>query len=582
MFLNYLDWFIIIAYFLISLVIGLYFAKRASQSTTEFFLGGRNLPWWLAGTSMVATTFAADTPLAVAELIATKGIAGNWLWWNMLAGGMITTFFFAKLWQRANILTDVEFIELRYSGLAASFLRCFRSIYMGLLINTVIIGWVNVAMISILMVFFQISYSEAFLFVGLAMLLVMVYASVSGYLGVVWTDAVQFWIAMAGTITLAVIVVNSDKIGGMAALQKKLPESALNFFPTIQSATDLSSIGTSLSLSLGSFLTYIAVQWWASWYPGSEPGGGGYIAQRMMSAKDEKNAIYATLFFQIAHYCIRPWPWILVGLAAIVLYPELPVEDKKLGYVYAMRDFLPNGLRGLLLVAFFAAYMSTIATQLNWGTSYLINDFYKRFVRPDSSEKELVLASRIATFLTMLLAVFVTSLITTISGAWQFLMECGAGLGLVLILRWYWWRVNAWSEITATIAPFLFYALSKYYLALEFPGSFFLTVGCTTFLWIFVTYLTPSEPLHLLQNFYRRIQPGGFWKPIAQSLEMKQNKGEMGYLLLTTLVSILMAYSMLFLIGKLILGKLNESLLYLCILFLSFLVLRLTLGKLKL
>ncbi|MFY7786224.1 MAG: sodium:solute symporter family transporter, partial [Thermoflexibacteraceae bacterium] len=356
-------------------------------------------------------------------------------------GGILTALFFAHLWRKANIVTDVELIEKRYSGKEAAVLRGFKAIYMGVFLNSVVIAWVNVALGALLKVFFDIPDEQLLWYIAGAMLFVAIYSSLSGLIGVAVTDAVQFWIAMIGCTVLAVIVVNSEQVGGISGLKAKLPAWSLDFFPTISSAE-----GTAQSLSIGvaTFLAYIGFQWWASWYPGAEPGGGGYVVQRMMSVPTEEDAQKATLFFQVAHYCLRPWVWIMVGLCCIILYPDLPEQNKKLGYVMAIKDFLPAGLKGLLLVAFLAAYMSTIATQLNWGTSYLINDFYKRFITPQATEKQLVGSSRIGTFVIMLAALFVTAQLSTMEGAFKFMIECGAGLGLVLILRWYWWRINAW------------------------------------------------------------------------------------------------------------------------------------------
>lgn len=560
--LSTLDIIIIAAYFLLSLIIGVALTKRAGKSMNDFFLGGRSLPWWIAGTSMVATTFAADTPLAVNELVATKGIAGNWLWWSFVFGGMLTVFFFAKLWRRANILTDVEFIELRYSGKSAAFLRGFRAIYLGGFMNAVIIGWVNVALISILEIFFNIPSDRALLYVAGAMVITVLYSSLSGLLGVAVTDAVQFIIAMTGCIVLAVIVVNSEKIGGIAGLKAKLPSGTLDFFPHIHVKSGGSEIGTTLSLGLGSFLAYIGIQWWSSWYPGAEPGGGGYVAQRMMSAKNEKHAVISVLFFQIAHYCLRPWPWILVGLCTIILYPELGMDDKKAGYVMAMKDFLPDGFKGLLITAFLAAYMSTIATQLNWGASYVVNDFYNRFLNKHHSEKKLVAASRIATVIMMLFGLFATTLINSISGVWQFIMECGAGLGLVLILRWYWWRINAWSEIAATIAPFIAFAISKWIFNMEFPESFFLTVGFTTFAWLLVTFLTKPTAKEKLEKFYLNIRPGGWWGPVRNNLNFPSHGQKSWGLILCWLTSVLMIYAILFAGGKLIFAEYADFMLW--------------------
>ncbi|ELR71570.1 Sodium:solute symporter family protein [Fulvivirga imtechensis AK7] len=578
-----IDYIIIISFFLISLAIGLWFRKEAGKDISHFFLGGRNLPWYIAGISMVATTFAADTPLAVTELVAQNGVAGNWLWWNMLAGGMLTTFFFAKYWRRADVLTDIEFIELRYSGKAARFLRGFRALYFGVFMNVLIIGWVNVALMSLLQIFFDIPQNELLWYVAGAMLIVVVYSAMSGLLGVAFTDVIQFVIAMTGSIILAIIVVNSDKVGGIDNLKASLPEGTLNFFPKIGSEGG----GSMLALGLGSFLAFIGFQWWASWYPGAEPGGGGYIAQRMMSTKTEKDAVYSTLFFQIAHYCIRPWPWILVALCAIILYPELSATDSKLGYVMAMKDFLPTGLKGLLLVAFFAAYMSTISTQLNWGTSYLINDFYKRFISPQAGQKQFVMASRIGTLLLMLIALFVTSLINTISGVWSFIIECGAGLGLVMILRWYWWRINAWSEIVATVAPFIGYGLSKFVFVQldeswgkglgEDPRSFFFTVAFTTVAWIVATYVSkPTDEKHL-RAFFDKIKPDGNWRPFRA----EKHGQRLMKLIICWLSAIAMAYSALFLTGSFIFKEWNEGIIYSTICIVSFVVLRYTAGKVR-
>jgi Na+/proline symporter len=599
MHLSTLDFLIAGSFFLVILVVGLSYTSKASKNLTSFFLAGRNLPWHLAGISMVATTFAADTPLAVTEIVHADGIAGNWIWWSFLAGGMLTTFFFANLWRKANVLTEVELIELRYSGKEAAVLRGFKSIYLGLFLNVVIIAWVNVALQSLLQVFFNLTPMMAFFYTALAMLFVAIYSSLSGLLGVVMTDVIQFFIAMTGCIVLAIFVINSEAIGGIIGLKAQINEidpAILNFLPTIGAGGTAQTLG----LSVAAFLTYATVQWWASWYPGAEPGGGGYIAQRMMSAKSEKDAVYATLFFQIAHYCLRPWPWILVGLAAIVLYPELTAADAKLGYVYAMRDFLPNGFRGLLLVAFFAAYMSTISTQLNWGTSYLVNDFYKRFFtkqRDDNddenaqSTKELVMASRVMTFIVMLIALFVTSQLDSIKGAWSFLMQCGAGLGLVLILRWYWWRINAWSEIVATLAPFVVIAVveimkSKYMVANvseetllwlnTFPNVFLLTVAFTTVSWIIATFLTKPTSSAQLQHFYDKVKPMGNWKPFQQ--KDHRNK-ELGYTFLSWILGITFTYAFLFLIGKVILLEWKEAIINGVIVLFSFVALSKSIGK---
>jgi solute:Na+ symporter, SSS family len=613
------DFIFIAAFFAVIIFVAIKYSKRAGESLGEFFLSGRKLPWYIAGFSMVATTFAADTPLAVTEIVNKNGIAGNWLWWNMLIGGMLTVFFFAKYWRRANIMTDVEFIELRYGGKPAAFLRGFRAIYLGVFMNAIIMGWINVALATIIHVFFDIPVDHLIWYVAAAMIFTATYSSLSGLWGVAINDFIQFIIAMTGCIALAIVVIHSDKIGGISGLQAKLPKGSMNFLPNVGEGN-----WVGFSLGVASFFAFVGVQWWASWYPGAEPGGGGYVAQRMMSAKDEKNSLWATLFFQVAHYCIRPWPWILVGLATIVLYPQLGVDDKKLGFVMAMRDFLPSGLRGLLLVTFLAAYMSSISSQLNWSTSYFINDLYKRFIRKDNSfsneakaQKHYVLMSRIYTMIVMLFALFAYTQITSISAVWKFVFECGAGLGLVLILRWYWWRINAWSEITATIVPFIVYGVVKvmefnllkdfknnlaatnqlisgeipaknledfYNLHpyLHFPYSFLITVAVTTVCWILITFITRPEKTEILQKFYQRIQPQGVWKPVRTTLGMPAQKSTIPFLLLSWISAIVMTYSMLFTIGKIIFGDWTSAIELFALVLTGFLLMRLGMKKAEL
>ncbi len=554
-----IDYLIVAVYFVFSIAIALIYSKRAGKSTDDFFLSGRNLPWFLAGISMVATTFAADTPLAVTELVAKNGISGNWIWWNFAFGGMLTVFFFARLWRRAGIMTEAEFAEIRYSGKPARFLRGFRALYLGLFMNVIIIGWVNKAMASILEGMFGIDASLIMFYVFGCMVLVALYSAISGLWGVVITDAFQFFIAMLGCIILAVIVVNSPQVGGMAGLKQSLPKYVFDFFPTI---SDVPSASGVLAMSFFSFLAYIGIIWWASWYPGAEPGGGGYVAQRMMSAKDEKHSLFATLFFQIAHYAIRPWPWVLVGLASLVLYPELSDAQKGMGYIYAMRDFLPAGLKGLLVAAFFAAYMSTIATQFNWGTSYIINDFYRRFVNQNKAESHYVLSSRITTMILMLISLVVTLFITKISGAWAFIMECGAGVGLVLILRWFWWRINAWSEISAMITPFLILPVLNHF-GILFPYSLYIIVPCTTLVWVTVTLLTKPTDEDVLFSFYRKIHPGGvMWKRISD--RMPDVESDSGFLksFINWIMGVFLVYSILFGTGKLLMGEYLYTIVY--------------------
>jgi Na+/proline symporter len=559
--LTTLDWAILLAYAVLSFAIGIYYTKRASRSVGEYFLSGRDLPWWLAGTSMVATTFAADTPLAVAGLVARDGIAGNWIWWTSAFGTMLTVFFFARLWRRAGILTDVEFAELRYSGRPAALLRAFRALYLGLPINCLIIGWVNLAMAKVLAGTMGWTRLEAVL-VSLA--ITAFYSALSGLWGVVVTDFFQFALAMAGTTALAYFALALPQIGGISGLRATLPATTFDFVPNFADAAG----GVALSLPLGAFLTYIGVQWWASWYPGAEPGGGGYVAQRIMSARSERDSLIATLWFAVAHYCLRPWPWIVVGLASIVLYPDL--ADKEAGYVMVMRDHLPAGWRGLLLAAFFAAYMSTISSQLNWGTSYLINDCYRRFARPSASEHHYVWASRIATMLVMVLAAVVTFYLESVRQAWEFVLESGAGIGLVLILRWYWWRVNAWSEIAALVGSALGFAFIRMATPLTFPRSLLYLVAWTTLCWLSVTFLTRPESPDTLARFYRRVRPGGpGWNRVARHAQEPPPE-PIAPLVIDWIAGCVLIYASLFGIGTAVLTSVVESLPYFLVAGLSF------------
>jgi Na+/proline symporter len=572
--MHWVDWAIIAAFLIFSLLIGLYFRNRASKSLLSFFLGDRNMPWLIAGISMVATTFAADTPLAVTELVGQGGISGNWLWWSFLAGGMLTTFFFAKLWRRAGVLTEIELIELRYGGKPAAILRGFKAVYLGLVMNVLIIGWVNLAMITIIQEFFGLDIVTTYKVLAATMLLGAVYTSLSGIWGVAVTDVVQFCFAIIGTIILAFVVLNDPAVGGIEGLKANLPASTFQFFPNFGEGGEG---GKTLAISAGAFFAYIGIQWWGSWYPGQEPGGGGYVAQRMMSTKTEKGAVYATLLFQIAHYCLRPWPWILVALACLVLYPQLEGGALRIGYVWAMRDFLPVGLKGVLLASFLGAYLSTISTQLNWGAGYLVNDVYKRFIAPEASEKKFVSVSRIVTLLLMAAGLAITGLMDSISGVWTFIIECGAGLGLVLILRWYWWRINAWSEISATIAPFVAFAFSRFVMGWEFPDSYFFTVTFTTVVWLVVTFATQPESAATLQKFYKQVRPDGNWRIIPDRKE--NNLNNLRHLTVCWLASIAMTYSVLFATGKFIFGEWTEAFIFLGVVLISGVILVRTLKR---
>lgn len=597
------DFVVLIGFFLVIFLISAYYSRKAGKDTTQFFLSGRNLPWYLAGTAMVATTFAADTPLAVTELVAKNGVAGNWLWWNLAIGGLLTVFFFSKLWRRAGIMTDLEFIEIRYSGKEAAFLRGFRAIYLGLFMNAIVLGWVHKAMEKIFLV--TIPGVDPFLLVVILALIIAIYASASGLLGTIRTDSFQFVFALTGCIILAVIVVQLPEIGGIKNLKNMLSPETIDFFPVITTKTETSNLtGGAFALTIGAFLAFVGVQWWSSWYPGADPGGGGYVAQRMMSAKDEKHSFLATLWFNIAHYTLRPWPWIIVALVALVIFPranskeDLEKEnsayfaraekifenretwsynevketdadfaeyyekyentvDPGIMYPKLMIRYLPSGLLGLLIAVFLAAYMSTIASQLNWGTSYLINDFYKRFVRRKASEKHYVIVSRLGIVLMVAFSLVVTKyFLTTISGAWMFILNVSAGMGAVLILRWYWWRINAWSEIAAMLAPIAIYPIATEVMRLESPLTLFPIAFGSTLVWIIVTFLTSPVERNVLVNFYKRVHPGGIgWKKYHEEFpEINHDKGYKK-LFINWILGVVSIYSTMYGIGKVIFGE---------------------------
>ena len=545
--LTAIDWTVIVLYFVLSVAIALVYSRRAGASADEYFLSGRAVPWWLAGTSMVATTFAADTPLAVTGLTVKYGIAGNWLWWCMVMSGMLTVVFYARLWRRAGVMTDAEFAEIRYSGRPAAFLRGFRACYLALAINSIIIGWVTAAMAKIVGMTLGVGKWQATL--GLFVLTAL-YSTLSGLWGVLVTDFFQFVLAMLGCIALAVFALGA--VGGMAglldALHTRFPDDApLRVIPALDSAW----------MPALTFFVYLAVNWWASWYPGAEPGGGGYVAQRILSTKNERHALLAALWFNIAHYALRPWPWIVVALVSMVLYPGL--ADPESGYVKVMVDLLPPFWRGFLIAAFFAAYMSTISTQLNWGASYLVNDVYRRFWAVGRSERHYAAAGRVATLVMMVISGVVTLNISTVEGAWKFLLAIGAGTGLVYLLRWYWWRVNAWSEVSAMAAALVFSLVAQlaFGLSADDPRGFayllLVTTAATTIVWLMVTYLTPAEPLESLRAFHRRVRAGGpGWRAVAPDAA---GGIAIGAGLVQWLLGCAVVYLALFGIGGLVLGR---------------------------
>ncbi len=618
--LNIIDLIVIVIFFIVIFIIAAYYSLKAGKDTKQFFLSGRNLPWYLAGTAMVATTFAADTPLAVTELVAKNGIAGNWIWWNLAIGGLLTVFFFSRLWRRSGIMTDLEFIEIRYSGKEAAILRGFRALYLGLFMNAIVLGWVHEAMEKIFRII--LPGLDSFLLVIILAIIISVYAVASGLLGTVRTDSFQFVFAMTGCIILAVIVVKLPQIASLKALSAKLSPEILNFFPKVSTISTRQLTGGALALTTGAFFAYIGIQWWSSWYPGADPGGGGYIAQRMLSAKDEKHSMLATLWFNIAHYTIRPWPWIIVALAALVVLPraqntdqlkkENPVLFEKVEEAYknkeiyktrndlkydkAFMDFyekyentvdpgvmypklmvayLPAGLLGLLIAVFMAAYMSTIASQLNWGTSYLINDFYKRFIYKSGNETHYVIISRVTIIVLILFSLLISKyFLTTISGAWIFILNISAGLGAVLILRWYWWRINAWSEISAMIAPVILYPLSRDGISmklevfsqvisvnikgmgLEPPLTLFPIVIGTTIIWIIVTYLTKPVDKNVLVSFFEKVYPGGIgWRKISGKIKGVKPVTGFGRLFINWFCAVGAIYAIMYGIGKILFSQ---------------------------
>ena len=597
--LTLLDWAAIFGYLAVTLVMGLYFRRRSSKSTEDYFVSGRSVSWWLAGTSMVATTFAADTPLVVAGLVYTQGISGNWIWWTGLLSGMMTVFLFARLWRRSELMTDVQFAELRYSGKPAAFLRGFRAVYLGLLMNCFILGWVTKAMTSIvattlgptmagwpMFTAFVQRLNEMFgpIFSGtegqaLAVCIFFlipftgIYAALGGLWGVLWTDLFQFVLKMSIVIAVAYYAVAAA--GGTGTILSKIrtmreangASDPLAFLPDFSRGLAREALWT---LPVITFVVYLGVQWWAFWYPGSEPGGGGYVAQRIFSARNEREGLFSVLWFNIANYALRPWPWILTALAAIVLYPGL--EHPETGYMRMVNEHVPHALRGIVLAGFLAAFMSTIATQLNWGTSYLVEDFYRRFVMRDATERHYVVASQIVTLLLVAATGYVSAQLSSIRAGWQVVLQIGAGTGSVYMLRWFWWRINAWSEIAAMAtslaasAAFEWKGLWLRLLGREaaFSGSgtvvfaktALVTTLVTTGVWVAVTLLTKPEPESILLSFYRKVRPQiTGWRPIAAlAPELAETRG-LSRDLWRWVLGCGMVYCALFGVGKLLLQQ---------------------------
>jgi len=564
--LQWIDWVVVAVYGVVTLVIGLVFTKRAGRSLEQYFLSGRKLPWWLLGTSMVATTFSTDTPNLVTDLVRSGGVSMNWLWWAFLITGMLTVFFYAKLWRRSGALTDINFYELRYSGAPAAFLRGFRAIYLGVFFNVMIMATVTLAAIKIAGVLLGL---DAYATVVLAALITAVYSTTAGLWGVVMTDLLLFVLAMIGSIVAAYYAVTQPSVGGLDGLvSNPLVKDKLSLLPDFSDRAAVVAV----------LIVPLAVQWWSTWYPGSEPGGGGYLAQRMLAARNERQAMAATLWFNIAHYAVRPWPWILVALASLIVYPELSDIQARLPHVDpsiirhdlaypAMLVFVPHGLLGLVVASLAAAYMSTISTHLNWGASYVVDDVYRRFIRPDASESHYVNVGRVVTCGLMVLAALLALWLDHAMQAFQILLQIGAGTGLIFLLRWYWWRINAWGEIAAMLISFLIAVYLHFgharlgFASIEPTSALVIGVMVTTFGWLAVTFLTPPTDRAVLQSFYDRIRPApAGWRSAVDTSGRKDAGGDVAAAFLAWFLGCVAVYAALFATGYLLYGRLEIGL----------------------
>lgn len=567
-----LDWAIIAIFFIVVIGIGIIASRFAGKSSENYFLGGRTMPWWLLGISMVACTFSCDTPNLVTDIVRNNGVSGNWVWWAFLLTGMLTVFIYAKLWRRSEVVTDLEFYELRYSGKAAAFLRGFRALYLGVFFNCAIMGAVGLAAIKIGQVMFGLSPLESIVYASVA---VAIYATLGGLTGCIWADLFQYTLAMVGAVWAAVIALQHPDVGGLTGLFSAIPAEKLSIFPPMDTPEQFWGVFVPV------LLIPIAVQWWNVWYPGAEPGGGGYIAQRMLAAKNEKHAIGATMFFNFMHYAIRPWPWIIVALASLIVFPTLDdihtqfpdIEPQFLreDIAYpAMMTLLPTGVLGLVIAGLIAAYTSTIGTHLNWGSSYFVNDFYKRFIKPDASEKHLVRVGRISTVALMVMAGAVALNMENAKGAFDLLLLIGAGTGFIYILRWFWWRINVWSEITAMIVSFVvavtFLLLNRHvgsgsdHWFFQSHWQLLIGISLTTACWVAVTLLTSPVDDETLKGFVRKTRPGGpGWKHIERQIVSEGGHRVNARLALKVLCVFLGAFAVwgtLFGIGSLLYGKL--------------------------
>lgn len=568
--LQWIDWVIVVASLVICFAPALFFGKRAGKNTTEFFASGRAVPWWLAGLSMVATTFSSDTPNLVTDIVRRNGVAGNWVWWAFVLTGVATVFFYARLWRRSGVMTDLEFYELRYSGSAASFVRGFRSVYLGLFFNCMIMATVNLAAVKIAGVLFGLDRWQT---LGLVGALNVVFATHSGLWGVLVIDMIQFFIKMTAVIAAAYFAVTLPEVGGLSGLVSKLSNTAgpnginyLNILPDFSSNWDI---------AVAVFLMPIAVQWWAVWYPGAEPGGGSYIAQRMLASKSEKDSLGAVLFFNVAHYVLRPWPWILTGLASLIVYPELAdiqrafpdLDPALLGHDIAfpaMLKFLPVGFIGLMVGGLIAANSSTILTHLNWGASYLVHDFYRRFIRRDASEKHYVMAGRVVTVMLFLLSSSLVFVLDTAKDAFDLILQIGAGTGLLYLVRWFWWRVTAWCEVVAMVSSFLVsigvFVLSKNGITFSTHLALLTTVAITTVCWVATAYLGPQTDRATLVAFYRKVRPfGPGWETIRREAGLPPSAAAGGenipLALLGWVTGCAVIWSALFTVGNVLYGR---------------------------
>ncbi|MFY0631305.1 MAG: Na+:solute symporter [Flavobacteriaceae bacterium] len=583
--LSNFDYTIIFSLFAIILLIGIYVGKTSGKNTNQYFLSGRNMPWWLLGLSMVATTFSTDTPNLVTDIVRTNGVSGNWVWWAFLVTGLLTVFVYAKLWRKSEVKTDIEFYELRYGGKPARFLRSFRAVYLGIIFNVLAMAGVTLAAIKIGQVMLGLDPATTVVIAGFV---TVIFSAIGGFKGVVYTDFILFFVAMAGAFGAAYYIVGLPEVGGLENLiAHENVKDKLNILPSLD---DTETFITLLVIPL-------AVQWWSSWYPGSEPGGGGYVAQRMLAAKDENHAIGATFFYNIIHYALRPWPWIIVALASLILYPDLAsiqeafptVTEDKLGHdlaYSAMLTKLPSGLLGLVLASLAAAYMSTISTHLNWGASYVVNDFYKQQIKPEASERELVNVGRISTVVLMVVSALIALALTNAKQLFDVIILFGAGTGLIFILRWFWWRINSWTEISAMVASGVISILFKFTIVGEFLfdhkdknteefiegvfpswGEIPLAVLITTIIWLVVTYMTPPETDKVLFRFYKKTQPGGpGWKKILvrakeDNKEIVENtqKWSVPNGIIAMLIGCVLIYSCMFAIGYFLYGEYTNA-----------------------